>query len=241
MSRLVISALLSVLTLAGASRAQSGVDLHTVRVAPRGDVVVVYSKTFATCAHMLTPSLQLVHTNNIFCTLADQVGSVHPSTAFNANFVVGNPVRLCHGNNYNQCSPLVTVSAGATLSADNWNLSLQSGGTQTFTLDAGAAWAGRSYLLLGTASGTAGFPFGPHQIPLTPDGYFFFTASNPNTFPLSGSAGALNAAGVAGAAFTLPPGLPAGLAGLVLHHAFVVLGPTTVLAVSNPWPLTFRP
>jgi hypothetical protein len=38
----------------------------------------------------------------------------------------------------------------------------------------------------------------------------------------------------------LPAGLPPALAGLVLHHAFVVLTPATVLAVSNPWRLTLR-
>lgn len=214
------------------------IDLHTVHVAPRGDVIVVYSKGFNTCGHLLTPNLLLTHTNNIFCTQGDFIGSVHPGTAFNTNFAVGNQVKLCHGNNYNQCSPLVTISSGVALSADRSTLSLQAGGTQAFTLDGGSAFAGRTYLLLGTASGTAGFAYRSHQIPLTPDGYFSFTLGNPNTFPLANSLGVLDGTGGATASLTLPPGLSSALIGLVLHHAFVVLTPNNVSTVSNPWPLS---
>lgn len=227
------------LALVGSVAAQ-GIDLHTVRVAPRGDVVVVYSKSFATCGHLLTPSLQLTHVNNIFCTQANQVAGVFPRSAFNANLVVGNPVLMCNGNNYSQCSPQVTVVADATLSADRWNLSLQRGGTQSFVLDAGTAFAGRTYLLLGSATGTGGFTYGTRHIPLDPDGYFFFTVTSPNVFPLVGSLGALDGAGQAGAGLALPAGLSSALIGLVLQHAFVVLGPGGPIAVSNPWPLTLN-
>ncbi|MEZ5967409.1 MAG: hypothetical protein R3F56_26465 [Planctomycetota bacterium] len=230
-------ALAVVLSLAAAAPAQT-VDLHVVRVAPRGDVVVVYSKDFDTCAHLLTPSLQILHSSNVFCTRASNVAGVFPGTTFNANLVVGNPVHLCHGNNYNLCSPLVTVTAGATLSADRWSLSLQRGGTQAFTLDAGSASAGRGYLLLGSASGTAGFTFRGLNVPLTPDGYFAFTLTSPNTFPLTASLGNLDAAGQAAASLTLPAGLSPALIGVVLHHAFVELAPAGPVRVSNAWPLT---
>jgi len=230
---------LSVLVaLSGSIEAQ--VSLHTVRVAPRGDVVVVYSKGFATCAHLLTPTLQLTHAQNLFCTQADQVAGVFPGSSFNSNLVVGNPVMLCHGNNYGQCSAPLAVASGATLSADRWNLSLARGGAQSFLLDAGPASAGRTYLLLGSATGTGGFPFRGLHIPLDPDGYFFFTASNPNTFPLTNSLGSLDASGQGNAALTLPAGLSSALIGLVLQHAFVVLGPAGPVAVSNPWPLTLQ-
>jgi hypothetical protein len=97
MSRSITSiALPFLLTLAFASdsTAQNNVDLHTIRVAPRGDVVVVYSKDFPTCAHILTPSNQLTHTQNLWCTQANNVATVHPSSAFNANFVPNNQVKL---------------------------------------------------------------------------------------------------------------------------------------------------
>lgn len=229
--------LATTLALAGQARAQ--IDLHTVRVAPRGDVLVVYSKGFATCGHLMTASQQLVHSANIFCTQGTFVGSVHPRSAFNANFGVGVQVKLCHGNNYGQCSPLLTITSGPALSANRSALSLTAGGTQTFTLDAGAPYAGRTFLLLGTAGGTLGFPFGSQHIPLAPDGYFSFTLSSPNTFPLTNSLGGLDGQGMATASLTLPAGLPAALLGIVLHHAFVVLSPAGISDVSNPWPLVF--
>ncbi len=188
--------LTTIIALASALSAQ-GVDLHTVRVAPRGDVVVVYSKGFATCAHLLTPNRQITHAQNIFCTQANQVAGVFARTAFNANLVVGNPVQLCNGNNYGQCSAQVIVETGPTLSADRWTMSLQAGGTQNFTVDAGSAFAGRNYLLLGSATGTTGFTFGTQHIPLDFDGYFTFTLSSPNVFPLVNTFGPLNAAGQA--------------------------------------------
>jgi len=209
-------------------------------VAPRGDVVVVYGKDFATCAHMMTPANQLVHSNNRFCTQARNVIDVPPRSFFNGAFVVGNPVKLCHGNNYGICSPLVTITTGTTLSASSWSISLQSGGTQVFTLDAGGGFAGQGYLLLGSLSGTTGFPYGALHIPLDPDPYFIQTLTRPNSFPLSGSAGTLDPAGLATASCTLPP-LPPELAGFVLYHAFVVLGPGGVVDVSNPLPLTLVP
>jgi hypothetical protein len=224
--------------LSSAGLAAQSVDLHTARIAPRGEVVIVYSKDFATCAHILTPSNQLVHTNNLWCTQGNNIASVHPSSAFNAFFGQGNQVKMCHGNNYNICSGLRTITAGPTLSANNYSVAVQSGGTQSFTLDAGTALSGQTYLLLGTASGTAGFMYGSHLIPLTPDGWFFFTLSSPNTFPFAGSAGTLNAAGMANASLTIPPGLSSTLIGLVFHHAFVVLSSSNLLGVSNPWPLT---
>lgn len=238
MQRLMLG-FLPVFLLATAAAAQT-VDLHLVRVAPRGDVVVSYSKDFATCAHMLTLNQQLVHSSNVFCTQARHVAGVFPPSTFNASFAVGNQVRLCHGNNYGLCSAPVTISTGATVSADRWNVSLQTGGTQTFTLDAGTGAANRTYLLLGSATGTTGFAFGRHHVPLDPDGWFFFTLTSPNTFPLSGSLGNLDAAGQANASLTIPAGLSSALIGLVLHHAFAVLAPAGPIELSNPWPLTLQ-
>lgn len=232
-----LALLLSVLC---APVAAQSFDLHTLRVAPRGDVVVVYSKPFATCAHLVTPSLQLAHAANIFCTLGNQVAGVFARSSFNANLVVGNPLRLCNGNNYGQCTSQVTVSTGPTLSADRWNLSLAAGGTQTFTIDAGAAYANRSYLVLGSATGTTGFSYGALQIPLDLDGYFGLTLTGANAFPFTNTFARLDANGLASAGLTLPPGLSSALIGLVLHHAFVVLAPSGPLDVSNSWPLTLR-
>ena len=56
--------------------------------------------------------------------------------------------------------------------------------------------------------------------------------------------GTLDAEGRAGAAFTLPPGLVPGLAGLVVHHAYCSLDPSAAFAVvlaSNPAAVTLIP
>ena len=104
-------------------------------------------------------------------------------------------------------------------------VSLASGGTQSFALDAGTDWGGDLYLLLGSASGTSpGFPVDSVVVPLNPsDLWFVYTLLHANQAPLSQSLGLLDGEGKASASLTLPAGSPAELAGLTLHHAFVVL------------------
>lgn len=104
-------------------------------------------------------------------------------------------------------------------------VSLAAGGSHSLDLKAGAALAGELFLVLGSASGTApGIPLDGLLLPLAvPDPYFNFTLGSPGTPPLTGSLGSLDPAGEAAAAFTLPPGTLPSLAGLLLHHAFLVL------------------
>lgn len=97
-----------------------------------------------------------------------------------------------------------------------------SGGTQTFSLDAGVANAGDIYLIAGTASGTRpGFSFQNLNVPLNVDFWFNGSLSAANTTMYTNSLGFLDAQGKATATFNFP-NFPA-FAGLSLHHAFVVL------------------
>lgn len=98
------------------------------------------------------------------------------------------------------------------------------GGTQDLALSVGPALAGRTYLLLGSASGNDPGPsFGSGlTLPLQPDAYLVFTLQNPNSSVLSGSLGVLDANGDAQAQLSVPPGL-ASLVGQSLWHAYVVL------------------
>ena len=97
------------------------------------------------------------------------------------------------------------------------------------------------YVLLGSLSGTTpGIPIGLLVLPLNPDAYLTFTLTSPNTPPLGNSLGLLDAFGEAAASFTIPPGSSPALAGLTLHHAYVVFGPMVVFA-SNPVPLRLVP
>jgi hypothetical protein len=95
--------------------AQDVVTLHSVTIAANNDVTVVYSKNFATCAHMRfsnsTCTLQgaLTHVNNVFCTVGSMITVTLPSTAFVAGFGPGIPVYMVHGNNSGVFSACVTV------------------------------------------------------------------------------------------------------------------------------------
>lgn len=121
----------------------------------------------------------------------------------------------------------LVMEANGTLTGSTATISLALGGAQDLGLDAGPAFAGRTYVLLGSVSGTApGIPTSGGVLPLNYDGYLLFTAANPNTALLPGSAGSLDAAGQATAKFQLPPTALPGLVGLTLNHAFVALDAT---------------
>lgn len=110
---ILATALLSL--VAAPAVAQDVVTLHSVTVLANNDVTVVYSKNFATCAHMrfsnatCTLTGALTHVNNLFCTQGNQVTVTVPLTAFVAGFGPGVPVYMVHGNNAGVSSPCVTV------------------------------------------------------------------------------------------------------------------------------------
>lgn len=112
------------------------------------------------------------------------------------------------------------------LFAEVEQISIANPGTQVLELRAGPAYANRTYFVLGTFTGSApGITLANGtKIPLNPSAYLNFTVSNPNTPLLSNSLGVLDGAGEATAAFTLPH-VPASAAGLVIHHAYVLLQP----------------
>jgi hypothetical protein len=125
-------------------------------------------------------------------------------------------------------------------------ISLSAGGTQTLSLNLTAAQAGKSYLVLGSASGTApGLVYAGTTVPLNLDGYLLFTLLNPNSPPLGNSGGLLDASGDATATFTLPPSTDPSLAGLTVHHAGFALdlvgGAFVLPEVTNAVPVTLVP
>jgi hypothetical protein len=115
-----------------------------------------------------------------------------------------------------------------TLFADASIISVSAGGSQSLALDAGPANAGRTYVVLGSASGTGPWPVpGANvSIPLTPDAYFWFMLNTPSFFgTASNTIGVLDASGKANASINLAPGAWIGLNGLRLWHSFVLLSP----------------
>jgi hypothetical protein len=99
------------------------------------------------------------------------------------------------------------------------------------------------YWVLGSVSGWApGLSDGGHVLPLNVDSYFLYTLLSPNSPPLSGALGVLDANGEASAAFTLPAGLDPGLAGAVFHHAALTFDASfATAATTNAVPLVLAP
>ena len=58
---------------------------------------------------MLNSNNTILHTQNLFCTSGNNSTTVSASQ-LNSSFQSGIQVKLCHGNNYNICSQLVTVT-----------------------------------------------------------------------------------------------------------------------------------
>ena len=122
--------------------------------------------------------------------------------------------------------------------ADRESVSAAAGGDVSFGLVAGTTHALSSYAVLGSASGTGpGFSVGGVNVPLNPDGYMMGLIGALGTPGLASFAGSLDALGNGRASLTLPPLAP--LAGLTLHHGFVVLRGTSAKLASNAVPLVF--
>ncbi len=127
-----------------------------------------------------------------------------------------------------------------SLGADSFLVSLAEGSFVNLSLDAGPAYSGRPFWLLGTTAGTEpGLPLQSFVLPLNydgPGGYLWQTLVSPNSPPLSNSMGILDANGHSQSVFLAPAGSDPALAGLTLHHAYVVFDTLgdQVLFVSNP-------
>ena len=87
------------------------VTLHSLKI-DGDDFTVVYTKGFVTCVHLLTASFLMVHTQNYYCSQDSQVAVTQSLSNFSVE--VGTQLKLCHGNNANICSDLVTVTTTAT-------------------------------------------------------------------------------------------------------------------------------
>lgn len=128
------------------------------------------------------------------------------------------------------------------LSVDVASLSLSAGGTAQLALDAGSAFAGKTYWMLGSNTGTSpGLNgYGVH-IDLNNGTYFQLTFSNPTHGLLSGFRGTLDASGKAIAAVSIPAGFNPALAGSTISHAFVTVeagGVVTLVSESDSFTLT---
>jgi hypothetical protein len=132
------------------------------------------------------------------------------------------------------------------LSGSPDSVSVTGGGSQVLTMDVGLGFAGKSYIIIGSASGTTpGITYVGINVPLNFDGYFNFTFLNPNSPILNGSGGVLNSLGQTTAVFTLPPLSDPALIGLTVNHAGTVLdlvgGSPSLVHATNAAPVMLIP
>lgn len=134
----------------------------------------------------------------------------------------------------------LTINVISVLEADIPSVSVASGGTQTLSLDAGAAHAGRIYFVAGSMAGTSpGFPLGLVTLPLNYDVYTDFTLLAANSSVLVNTLGVLDGAGKATAQIAVPPGVNPNLVGTDPHHAYTLILPQDF--TSNPVQLILNP
>lgn len=113
-------------------------------------------------------------------------------------------------------------------------ISLASGGASALLVRAGPARAGDLYVMFGSFSGTSPGTIDPVSgltLPLVYDGYTSFLITNWGGGIVAPWFGLLDAHGAANAAFNVPMGANASLAGTTVHHAALVIDLTLFTAV----------
>ena len=128
-----------------------------------------------------------------------------------------------------------------TFTANTSSISFATGGSQRFTLDAGAALRNKPYCIFGSITGSMpGVVLTGIHIPLNPDHYTGLVIAIGNSREFTGFKGVLSATGTATASLNVPRGLPA--IPTTLHHAFVVYDGMTnqIFTASNPVSLQLR-
>jgi hypothetical protein len=132
---------------------------------------------------------------------------------------------------------LVYSTRNVSLTAEPHQLSLTTAGTQSMSIDVGAAYANHSYWVFGSYSGTRlGIPLGNLRLPLDYDAYTELTIQAPNSSVIPNSRGQLDASGRAAVSFQVPSGLPV-MQAFTLHHACLVFDSrgNWVLASNPTW------
>jgi hypothetical protein len=126
--------------------------------------------------------------------------------------------------NTSEFGPDAVVPGSPSLWADVRFFPSRLGGVSNFTLDAGAAYAGRVYVLGGSISGTTpGIPLGTITVPLNYDPFTATMLTMLNTPVFANFFGVLDGSGQATAQLDLT-GIPnPGWNGLIMHFAFVTL------------------
>ncbi|MHC4853698.1 MAG: Kelch repeat-containing protein [Planctomycetota bacterium] len=149
---------------------------------------------------------------------------------------IGNAGRLGDTWEYVASQPLTGSPA---------TISIATGGTHTFSLDAGTTNASRLYWIFGSVTGTTpgvtlASAVGSVTIPLIPDFYTTITIAQPNTAFLVKTKGALDGFGRAQASLLVPKINDQNAIGVTFNHAYLVYDTpqNNFYMASNPATLT---
>ncbi|MBU0755634.1 MAG: right-handed parallel beta-helix repeat-containing protein [Planctomycetes bacterium] len=156
--------------------------------------------------------------------------------------IEGNPRPMDGDCNGTACWDIGPYEFAGYLTADKSTLSEFSGGRIDFTLNGGYSNPHRTYLLLGTVSGTEPGYLLPGNLAVLPLNWDAFTDAIIMNIdapsPFESFLGTLDAAG-RGAAWIETPPLPPGLVGIKLHFAYCLNHPFDF--VSNPFEIEIVP
>jgi hypothetical protein len=130
------------------------------------------------------------------------------------------------------------IDACSTLSADVFSVSVSSGGMQRLSLQAGTQNANRSFLFVGSLSGSKpGVDIGSVLVPINIDAYTQYLLALPADSLLQPLTGQLDAQGRGRARVTVPAGALLAVQGLTLTHTYLLLDPVADFAAR---PVTLR-
>ena len=73
------------------------------------NVTVSYDTNFSACTQLKDTNSNPLHSSNLFCNVGN-VSVTFPISSLNTGFQSGTQVKLCHVNDINTCSPIVTVT-----------------------------------------------------------------------------------------------------------------------------------
>ena len=161
-------------------------------------------------------------------TFGGSVGFGDPNGDGIGDLVVG-AQSITTGSVFNHGSVFVFSTRPLPLAADGHLALLGSGSTTTFSLEAGPDFANDFYWILGSTAGVSpGLQLGSVLLPLNgPDAYLDLTLMQPNSVYLPTSVGSLDGNGSAQSTLVIPPGTDPSLAGLSVHHAYLVFDSQT--------------
>lgn len=125
------------------------------------------------------------------------------------------------------------------------HISAAAGGSSTFTLDAGATYAGKDYVIFSGVTGTyPGFTLNGIDVPLNLDAWTWTAFSLINTPIMQNFMATLDGNGQATATFLAPGPLPPETVGLAMYFDYILLanpGSTPAIFASHPLYVLFIP